>query len=131
MIIGNINYSNYHEYKGEIHNSMTNFLCEDVSEIIIKYLQLIYLNELKELRDFRSKTHTILVQLSLRHMSFGFKFHGARNDKVAKIKMYGVFINDIKENSSAKEYMMIHKKDFRGFDVVGFNFLGMNRILNY
>ena len=115
MIIDRVNYSNYHEYKDEIHSSITSLLCEDVSEIIMNYLQLIYLNELKELRDFRSKTHTIHVSLSLRHMSFGFKFNGARNDKVGKIKMYGIFINEIKENSSANDYMTIHKKDFRGF----------------
>ena len=126
MIIDRVNYSNYHEYKDEIHSSITSLLCEDVSEIIMNYLQLIYLNELKELRDFRSKTHTIHVSLSLRHMSFGFKFNGARNDKVGKIKMYGIFINEIKENSSANDYMTIHKKDFRGFEVVGFNFLRMN-----
>lgn len=126
MIIGNVNYSNYYRYKDDIHSSMSNLLCEDVSEIIINYLQLIYSNELEELRYFRNKTHTIIIRLQFYHESFGFKFHGARNDKVGKIKMFGVFINDIIENSAGMEYMKTNNMDFRGFEVVGFNFLRMN-----
>ena len=128
MIIGNVNYSNYHEYKDKIHSSITNLLCEDVSEIIIKYLQLIYSNELEELRYFRKKTHTIIIRLQFNHESFGFKFHGARNDKVGKIKMFGVFINDIIENSAAMEYMKTNNMDFRGFEVIRYNNKSINNI---
>jgi len=102
-------------------------LCEDISIIIIKYVCLIYQQELKEINQFRSKNHIMKLIISFNYYSFGLKFGGARNDKVGRKNMYGIFISDIKENSSAYEYMQTNQIDFRGFQIIRFN----NMITNH
>lgn len=123
MLLGNANCLNWHKYKMPINACLSCVLCEDVVDIILPYLELVYKKEYEELLRFRSKTHTIQLQLNENNTSLGFKFSGARNDKVGYIKMFGIFISDIKDNSAAADFMYLHKKDYRGFQVIEHNWI--------
>ena len=126
MILGKVNCFNYLRFIDDIRKLFEMELCEDISIIIIQFIHTLYSNELIELKDFRSKKHEIHIKISLNHNSFGFKFGGARNEKVGEKKMYGVFISDIKDNSAAKQYMINKNLDFKGFEIFKFNNLNMN-----
>ena len=118
MLLGNVNCLNLDKYKVSIYSCLICLLCEDVSDIILSYLELFYKKEYEELLRFRRKTYTLRLSLSVNNESFGFKFSGARNDKVGNKKMFGIFISDIKNNSAAADFMYLHKKDYRGFQVI-------------
>lgn len=126
MILNKVNGFNYYKYKNYILECITQILCEDVARIIIHFLGIIYYEELDELRKFRSKKHTIILSIGLRHSSFGIKFSGARNDKVGEQKMFGIFISEIKKDSCAEEYMRLNRKDFRGFEVYKYGNLNLS-----
>jgi hypothetical protein len=126
MILGKVNCFNYLSFIDDIGKLFEMELCEDISIIIIQFIHTLYSNELIELNNFRSKKHKILIKISLNHNSFGFKFGGARNEKVGEKKMYGVFISDIKDNSAAKQYMINKNLDFKGFEIIKFNNLNIN-----
>ena len=129
MRLTKVNCFNYLKYIDKIQNELTYLLSEDVSFVILKFLHDVYYKQLLEVQTFRSKIHRIDLDFSLRHFTFGLKFSGARNMNHADKKRAGIFISDIKENSPAYELFIKDSLDYRGFQVLRYNFLNNPRTL--